>query len=277
MTISEATLPRSSTEVELPTLAELGSDLLQTTRTQQVLALTRPFLGVVAFAAAVHVGWWYLTPLIVFLIFIAVVTVTHDVVHGSLGLSRGQTELALFILGALLFESGHAYRATHSQHHRVFPGPDDPEGDPARMSLLQAVLYGPMFLPTLWLWAFRRSRGRERAWLCLEAAWSVFAVVSAGSLWTLFPAFGLYVLLAIVGSWVYALLTVHLPHRHYGDSPLNQTHTLRGFIIPKLFLELTYHLEHHLYPQVPSHNLPNLSRRLEPVLLRAGVQPVRVP
>ena len=32
---------------------------------------------------------------------------------------------------ALLLESGHAYRATHMQHHRVFPGPDDPEGDPA--------------------------------------------------------------------------------------------------------------------------------------------------
>ena len=30
-------------------------------------------------------GLWWLTPLIVFLIFVAVVTVAHDVVHGTLG------------------------------------------------------------------------------------------------------------------------------------------------------------------------------------------------
>jgi beta-carotene hydroxylase len=96
-------------------------------------------------------------------------------------------------------------------------------------------------------------------------------------LWPWTPAVLLYCFLAIVGSWVYPLLTVHLPHHGYGDTPLQQTGTLRGWIIPALFLELTYHLEHHLYPAVPSHHLPELSRRLEPVLLEAGVVPRRVP
>jgi beta-carotene hydroxylase len=58
---------------------------------------------------------------------------------------------------------------------------------------------------------------------------------------------------------------------------LTQTRTLRGRIIPAIFLELTYHLEHHLYPQVPSHRLPELARRLDPYLQRAGVTPVKVP
>jgi L-lactate dehydrogenase (cytochrome) len=83
--------------------------------------------------------------------------------------------------------------------------------------------------------------------------------------------------LVITGSWVYPLLTVHLPHKDYGDTPLTQTHTLRGRLIPALFLELTYHLEHHLYPQVPSHRLPELSRRLEPFFRQADVRPWRVP
>ena len=91
------------------------------------------------------------------------------------------------------------------------------------------------------------------------------------------PALLVYAVLMIVGSWTYPLLTVHLPHRHYGETPLTQTHTLRGRIVPAVFLELTYHLEHHLYPQVPSHNLPELSRRLDPFLKEAGVEPVRVP
>ena len=116
-----------------------------------------------------------------------------------------------------------------------------------------------------------------RRWLVAEAAWAL-AIPTAG-VWLLpwTPAVLVYASLAIVGSWVYPLLTVHLPHRDYGDTPLSQTHTLRGRIVPALFLELTYHLEHHLYPEVPSHNLPELSRRLDPLLRQAGVRPRRVP
>ena len=207
------------------------------------------------------------------------VTVTHDVVHGSLGLSRRQTDWALFATGAVLLESGHAYRATHLRHHRVFPGPDDPEGDPARLTLIGAILCGPLFLPRLWCWAYAQSKpgSAQRYWLIAEAAWALSVVVAGTWLLPMTPAVLLYAALVIAGSWVYPLLTVHLPHRHYGDTPLTQTHTLRGRIIPALFLELTYHLEHHLYPEVPSHNLPELSRRLDGTLRRAGVRPWRVP
>ena len=86
-----------------------------------------------------------------------------------------------------------------------------------------------------------------------------------------------YVVLVVAGSWVYALLTAYLPHHHYGDNPLTQTSTLRGLVIPALFLELTYHLEHHLYPGVPSHHLPELGRRLGPFFSEQGVKPRRVP
>jgi beta-carotene hydroxylase len=262
-----------------PRLDALGRDLLATSRRQRWLACSRPFLGVIAYAIAAYLGWWWLTPMIVFLIFVAVVTVTHDVVHGSLGLSPRQTEWALFVFGAVLLESGHAYRTTHLQHHRTFPGPDDPEGDPARMSFRAAVLHGPVFLPRLWWWAYQRQRSRpdQRLWLLAEAGWAV-GFVTAGALlvpWT--AAVLVYALLALVGSWVYPLLTVHLPHHGYGDTPLTQTSSLRGRVIPALFLELTYHLEHHLYPAVPSHHLPELARRLEPFFREAGLPLRRVP
>lgn len=262
-----------------PRLHELGRDLVRTTPRQRITALSRPYAGVALFAAAAYFGLWWLTPLIVFFIFVAVVTVTHDVVHGSLGLSRRASGLALFVLGAVVLESGHAYRATHRQHHRVFPGPDDPEGDPARLTLARAVMYGPLFLPRLWWWAFLRNRGRapQRLWLLGEAGVAVGVLAGGVLLSSTTPALLVYSVLMIVGSWTYPLLTVHLPHRHYGETPLTQTHTLRGRIVPALFLELTYHLEHHLYPQVPSHNLPELSRRLDPFLKESGVEPVKVP
>jgi fatty acid desaturase len=259
----------------IPRLDKLGRDLVRTTRRQRWLACARPFAGLAAFAVAAYFGWW-LTPFIVFLIFVAIVTVTHDVVHGSLGLGPRATEWGLFVFGAVLLESGHAYRASHLQHHRVFPGPDDPEADPARLSFWRAILDGPIFLPRLWWWAFRRFPDQRR-WLLLEAAWAITVPVAGVALLPWTPAILGYAGLVFVGSWVYPLLTVHLPHHHYGDTPLKQTSSLRGRIIPALFLELTYHLEHHLYPAVPSHHLKELSRRLDPFFRAAGVRPRRVP
>ncbi|WUI03667.1 fatty acid desaturase [Spirillospora sp. NBC_00431] len=257
----------------LPKLSELGSDLLVTTRPRRALTLSLPYAGVAMFAAAWLAGWWWATPPIAFGIFVAVVTATHDVVHRSLGLGRRATEWALFLLGGVLLESGHAYRATHLQHHRTFPSDEDPEGYPADLSAVGAILYGPVFLARLWWWAFRRGRTAQRAWLVAEAALP-FTAVAAGAAFS--RGLLVYAVMMIVGSWVYPLLTVHLPHRHYGDTPLTQTHTLRGRVIPAVFLELTYHLEHHLYPQVPSHHLARLARRLDPVLAEAGVKPRKV-
>jgi beta-carotene hydroxylase len=270
--------PTQAADPPLPRLDDLGRDLLTTTPRQRRLACALPLLGVAVFVLVAWLGWWWLAPLIVFLIFVAVVTVTHDVVHGSLGLSPRQTEWGLFVFGAVLLESGHAYRLSHLRHHRAFPGPDDPEGDPARMSFWRAVLHGPIFLPRLWLWAFGQARGRpgQRLWLLAEAAWAVTVPAVGVLLWPWTPAVLLYAVLAIVGSWVYPLLTVHLPHHDYGPTPLTQTSSLRGRLIPALFLELTYHLEHHLYPAVPSHHLPELARRLDPLFHKAGVKTRRV-
>jgi beta-carotene hydroxylase len=267
-----------SADLPLPRLEALGRTLLLTSPRQHWLACARPWLGLAAYFAAAHLGWWWLTPVIVFLIFVAVVTVTHDVVHGSLGLGPRQTEWALFLFGAILLESGHAYRSTHLQHHRTFPGPDDPEGDPARMGFWTAVLHGPLFLPRLWWWAYHRRQetGAQRRWLLVEAWWVVAVPVLGICLWPWTAAVLVYTILVLVGSWVYPLLTVYLPHHDYGSTPLTQTSSLRGHLIPTLFLELTYHLEHHLYPAVPSHNLPELARNLEPYFHAAGVQPRKV-
>lgn len=259
-----------------PALAELGTDLLVTTRRQRIVALARPFLGVAAFAVAAWLGWWWITPVIMFAIFVAVVTVTHDVVHRCLGLRRRATDWALFALGLVLLESGHAYQITHLQHHRLFPHENDPEGYPANLSPLGAVFYGPVFLVRLWWWACRRNPGR-RPWLLAEASAPLLALVGGALAWSATPALLVYAVMAIAGSWVYPLLTVYLPHHDYGDTPLTQTRTLRGRILPAMFLELTYHLEHHLYPQVPSHRLAELARRLDPYFDRVGVRPRRVP
>ena len=263
-------------DVAIPSIAELGADLLVTTPRQRTLALVRPPIAVAVFAVLAWQGWWWLLPVAMFGVFVSVVTVTHDAVHRTLGLGPRGSDWVQFALGLVLLESGHAYRATHAQHHRLFPSDDDPEGYPANLTLLGAIAYGPVFLARLWVWALRRSSGAQRRWLIAEAAIAGSVIVAAIVLWPVAPGLGLYALGAVVGSWVYPLLTVYLPHHDYGDTPITQTSTLRGRIIPFMFLELTYHLEHHLYPQVPTHSLPELAARLDPVLRAAGVVPRRV-
>ncbi|NNE96313.1 MAG: fatty acid desaturase [Acidimicrobiales bacterium] len=268
--------------VTLPTLAELGPDLNHTSRTQQWVTLGRPFVAIGVYIALAQLGWWPLAPIAVFFVFVTVVTATHDVVHRSLGLSRRATDWWLFILGGLLGASGHSYRATHLRHHAVFPGPDDPEGHPARMTFWQSVLQGPVFLAKLWVWSYRRANdGGAKAWLLAEASVAPLALIIGFTLWpqSIWPSsFGLlaYVVMVINGAWVFPLMTVHLPHRGYGETPLTQTHTVRDPIISRLFLELTYHLEHHLFPSVPTHNLAELAKRLEPALEKHGVVPQRL-
>src|SRR5260221_1444213 len=104
-------------DLRLPRLDELGSDLLITTAWQRRVALARPFIGAALFALAAALRLWWIMPIIVFLIFVAVVTVTHDVVHGSPWARPRPTESAAFLTGGILLASGHAYRPTRLQHH----------------------------------------------------------------------------------------------------------------------------------------------------------------
>lgn len=265
-----ATLPP-----DLPTLADLGHDLLKTTPTQRFWAISRPFMCVAAYMVFAALGWWPLAVLSVMLLFIAIVASAHDLVHQVLGLPRRVNEVFLCLIGLLVLESGHAYKVSHLQHHRRFPFEDDPEGDPARMGFWRAILEGPFFLFRLWVWAWRNAP-HERQWLAFEAAWFFGFILAAILLWPVAPGLLVYAGLVIAGSWVYPLSTVHLPHNAQEENALFHTYTLRGRIVPALFLELTYHLEHHLYPGVPSHHYAELSRRLEPYLTSHGVKPIQV-
>src|SRR5262249_49157699 len=141
----------------LPSLRELGEDLLTTTPRQRRIALVRPYVGVVVFTVVAARGWWWVTPLIVLGIFVGVAPAPHDVVPRTLVLRARQTDIWLSLSGLVLLESGHAYQMTHRQHHRLFPSPEDPEGYPAELSLLGAVCYGPVFLVRLWFWSYGRA------------------------------------------------------------------------------------------------------------------------
>jgi len=262
-----------------PPLDVLGRDLLVLPRWRVALSLASPFALFGVFIVAAATEHWFLAAVsVAILSFVTYGSVSHDLVHRSLGLPRGLNDALLSVIEMLLFRSGRAYRLAHLNHHARYPNPDeDPESAAAHGSLVSALASGWQFFPRLWWWAYRRypSHRRRLAFegaLILALAASAIGVAIAGITNVLL----LYLLLAYAGTWIVPLATAYIPHRPSGDGELFQTKRFRGLALRCFAFEHLYHLEHHLYPAVPHHHWPELSRRLDPILDAAGVPIVRL-
>jgi hypothetical protein len=88
-------------------------------------------------------------------------------------------------------------------------------------------------------------------------------------------------------GWSFTHATTHPPHPiatptgtlgRLGDEDhvLRQTRLYRGAFYSLVALDHLYHLEHHLYPQVPHQNWKRLARRLDAYFEEAGLKPHRV-
>src|SRR5437762_6392016 len=127
----------------LPSLDALGRDLLVLPAWRRAISLALPFLLVAAFFfLAAHGMWVAALACPVVLSFITYGSISHDLVHRTLGLPRWINEPLLSAIELIAFRSGHAYRFTHLHHHAHFPADDDIEARAARMSLAGALLDG---------------------------------------------------------------------------------------------------------------------------------------
>ena len=262
-----------------PTLAELGRDLLDVPLWRLILSLVAPFALALAFFGFAFLGWWLpALTCTVLLSFVTYGSISHDLVHGSLGLPRRLNDLLLTLVELLLLRSGRAYRLAHLNHHARYPDlEEDPEARAAHGTFWTALRSGPVFFIRLWWWAVLKYP-RHRARLVTEGtavlALMVGAVVVAAVGWSVAPL--IYVLLAYLGTWIVPLFTAYVPHTPEGKTRLSQTRRFRGWVARLLALDHLYHLEHHLYPAVPHHLWPKLANRLDHFLDEAGVPVVRL-
>jgi len=257
-----------------PALADLGLDLLHISNFQRVMAVITPFALVGLYITFAHLRLWPLAVLtLMYLSFVTYGSISHDLVHRTLGLSRRWNDFFLTAIELIAFRSGHAYRLAHLHHHARFPHEDDIEGAASKMSLGRTLLEGVIFQPRIMLWAAKRHH-REHPIVVLEIvlvlAWLTFCFATI----RLTPIFAVYAVLMIMGSWIIPLITSYLPHNPEGQTALSQTRLFRGKVASFVAMEHLYHLEHHLYPAVPHHNWAKLARRLDPYFKAAGVEPV---
>jgi beta-carotene hydroxylase len=210
---------------------------------------------------------------LMYLSFVTYGSISHDLVHRTLGLSRRWNDFFLSAIELLAFRSGHAYRLAHLHHHARFPHDDDIEGAAAKMSLIRTLAEGMIFQTKIMIWAAKRHH-REHPIVLVEIilalSWLCFCFATVRQT----PIFAVYAVLMIMGSWIIPLITSHVPHNPQGRSMLSQTRLFRGKVASIIAMEHLYHLEHHLYPMVPHHNWGKLARRLDPYFKEAGVEAV---
>ena len=265
-----------NTHDDRPSLEEIGRDLLAVPRWRLVLTLTTPFVLTALFFVFASRGWWIAALACpVLLSFRTYGSISHDLVHRNLRLPKWLNEALLSAIELTAFRSGHAYRMVHLHHHAHFPDDDDLEGAASKMSLWRALIEGITLQPRLWMFAMKRT-GRDRAWMIGEATVVVLLLGTSIALIPRTPLPFAYAALMIGGSWIFPLITAFIPHDASGTSELRQTKLFRGRMLSILALEHLYHLEHHLYPQVPHHNWPALARRLDPYFAEHGLTPIKL-
>lgn len=140
--------------VSLPSLAELGSELVHVNWIQKSVTIAMPLLCVGAYIWFAVLGWWVLAVVAVMAFsFFSYGSTSHDLVHGNLDLPNWLNNALLSVIELLRLRSGHAYRATHLFHHGHFPHSDDVEAAAAGRSWLASLfVFGPVHQPGASQW-----------------------------------------------------------------------------------------------------------------------------
>jgi len=248
-----------------PRLARVAwRDLVGVTRLEVAAELLLPAIWLAASLFAASLRWYYIALLLSFVFFLTGLRIVHNAFHHALGLSRRLNDAVLWLMSLIMLGSLHAVKFNHLRHHRLALGEGDVEGHSASMPAWKALLYGPVFTILLHSTALRLGSKRLRTAVCAEllmnAVWIVWVLAYSGS------SILHYQLLAMAGAHCltafFAVWTVH----HHCDRTHYLSRTLRNRLKNAVTFDMFRHIEHHLFPAVPTRHLATLSDRLDVVV-----------
>jgi fatty acid desaturase len=196
-----------------------------------------------------------------FFFFLTGLRLVHNAFHGALGLSRRGNEAVLWVMSLAMLGSMHAVQFNHLRHHKLNLNDDDVEGRSAEMPAWRAILFGPFFPILLHAAALRRGNKRLRRTVLAEMLMSlVWIVIVFGLLHNHVVRYHTGAML--VGQCLTAFFAVWTVH-HHCDRTHELARTLHNRITNRITFNMFLHIEHHLFPRVPTCHLPELSRRID--------------
>jgi fatty acid desaturase len=195
-----------------------------------------------------------------FMFFLVGLRQVHNAYHYALGLSRRGSDWVMFALSVLMLGSMHAVQINHLEHHQHCLGEEDVEGASARMPAWKAVLVGPLFPARLYANAWKKARGASFRWIVAELAVTAGILALAVLLSCVWLRYHVVAMLAgqCLTSF-FAVWTVHHDCERTGFF----ARTLRGALKNFATYNMFFHVEHHLFPAVPTCHLPQLADRLD--------------
>lgn len=236
-------------------------DLLPLTTWEVVgeLLLCLPWLTVSLVLA--HHGHYLMALPFSFILFLCGLRVVHNAYHYALGIKRPATEWVMFLISLMMLSSMHALQQTHLHHHATCMDDDDAEAASARMKGWQAIVFGPVFYVLIHRKGIEVANRRQRVWIAAELACIVTWVVLVLGVWQN-PLLWYHVLAMLVGQCLTAFFAVWTVH-HDCDRSHFIARTLRNRAKSLIAFDMFYHVEHHLFPKVPTCHLAKLSERLD--------------
>jgi fatty acid desaturase len=236
-------------------------DLLRVTPLQ---VLAEPLLPAAWLAASlIAAGFGHYLPALAlsFMFFLTGLRLIHNAFHRALGLSRRGTDAVLWIMSLVILGSMHAVRFTHLTHHRLNLSPEDVEGRHAQMPGWRALLHGPYFTLLMHATALRHGDRRLRATVLAQLLLNAACITVALRYWR-WNALSYHLYAMGAGHCLTAFFAVWTVH-HHCDRSHYIARTLRGRILNAVTFNMFLHIEHHLFPLVPTCHLGELSRRID--------------
>ncbi len=247
-------------------------DLVPLRRTEIAceLAISLPWLA--ASLTAAHHALYVVAFGCSFMFFLTGLRQVHSAYHYALGLSRAATEWVMFALSILMLGSMHAVQINHLRHHRYCLATEDIEAMSARMPAWCAVLVGPWFPLRLHYKALQVGTVRQRRWIAAELAANLVWIVLVFMVFRT-RALECHVLAMASGQCLTAFFAVWTVH-HDSSPECYPARTIRNPFKATLTYDMFYHVEHHLFPAVPTSRLPILAQRLDRAAPEFGAQKV---
>jgi len=196
-----------------------------------------------------------------FVFFITGLRLNHNACHYAVGVSKKNHELVLFVLSILMLGSMHAVQVNHLRHHKYFPKAEDIEAMSAHKPALVAFLIGPIFPILLHIKALQVGCSQQRKWIILELVTNIIWVYMVLFLLN-FEFLKYHIFVMLIGQCMTAFFAVWTVH-HDCDSEKHIARTIRNKLKAKLTFNIFYHLEHHLFPAVPTCHLHLVAKRMD--------------
>jgi len=221
--------------------------------------ITLPWL-LLALTLAYYEIYW-LAFIIEFFFFLAALRQVHNGFHSALGTNKLLTWFTLFSNSIWMMSSIHAVKFNHLRHHKYCLHEGDYEGVSARMKWYKAMLYGPVHIFMIHKITWQLGNKEYKRNMLLElAAILLFAVIA---FYFNIGFLMFHILVMLLAECLSAFFAVWTVHHDIDDEAIARTQRKgwKNFVTMNMF----YHLEHHLFPAVPTIKLPELARRIDAV------------